>query len=92
MSAVKQVTEQSFPQEVEQSPVPVLVDFYAEWCGPCRKLAPTLERLSEEFEGRAKVVKVNVDQESGLAVDPAGTTLPGHCFVRKGIGIVGHWC
>lgn len=67
MSSVKHVTEKSFSEEVLQSSVPVLVDFYAEWCGPCRMLAPTLEKLSAEFEGQAKIVKVNVDQEPNLA-------------------------
>lgn len=67
MNSVKHVSKESFKQEVLQSPVPVLVDFYADWCGPCRMLAPTLERLSAEFAGRAKIVKVNIDQEPELA-------------------------
>ena len=67
MSSVQHVTKQSFAQEVLRSPVPVLIDFYADWCGPCRMLAPTLERLSAEFSGRAKIVKVNVDEEPALA-------------------------
>ena len=67
MSALKHVTEQDFNGEVLQAQVPVLVDFYADWCGPCRMLAPSLERLGAEFAGRAKIVKVNVDKESGLA-------------------------
>ena len=55
------VTDSSFEQEVLQSSVPVLVDFWAEWCGPCRVLAPTIDQLSVEYAGKLKVVKVDVD-------------------------------
>lgn len=67
MSSVKHVSKETFAREVLESSVPALVDFYADWCGPCRMLAPTLERLSAEFAGRVKVVKVNVDEEPELA-------------------------
>jgi thioredoxin len=67
MGSVKHVTIQNFSADVIQSDIPVLVDFYADWCGPCRMLAPTLERLATEFDGRIKIVKVNVDRESALA-------------------------
>ena len=56
------VNESNFQQEVIESNVPVLVDFWAEWCGPCRMLAPTIEELAKEYEGRAKVCKMNVDE------------------------------
>ena len=55
------VTDQSFDQEVLQSPVPVLVDFWAAWCGPCKAIAPTIDQLSVEYAGKLKVVKVDVD-------------------------------
>ena len=55
------VTDSSFEQEVLQSSVPVVVDFWAEWCGPCRVLAPTIDQLSVEYAGKLKVVKVDVD-------------------------------
>ncbi|MGL6279728.1 MAG: thioredoxin [Gaiella sp.] len=61
------VTTQSFDQEVIQSETPVLVDFWAEWCGPCHAVAPVLDRIAEEREGALKVVKVNIDDESELA-------------------------
>lgn len=56
------VTDVSFEAEVLKSRIPVLVDFWAEWCGPCKAIAPTLEAVAKDYLGRAKVVKINVDQ------------------------------
>ena len=58
---VHEVTDQSFEEEVLQSSNPVLVDFWAAWCAPCRMLSPTIDQIAEDFAGRAKVVKLNVD-------------------------------
>ena len=60
--ATKPVTDAEFDAEVKQSPVPVVVDFWAEWCGPCRMIGPSLEELSEEYGDKVKIVKINVDQ------------------------------
>lgn len=67
MAKVSKVTKGSFKSVVLQATRPVLIDFYADWCGPCRMLAPILDRLAVEFEGRAEIVKVNVDAEPELA-------------------------
>ncbi|TMI08532.1 thioredoxin [Candidatus Bathyarchaeota archaeon] len=62
------VTETDFDSAVLRSEVPVFVDFYADWCGPCNMIAPTIEALSEEYEGKVKFVKINVDNNQQLAM------------------------
>ena len=64
---VKQINETDFEGEVLKSTVPVLVDFYADWCGPCKMVAPTMEKLSEEYGGKVKFVKINVDENQELS-------------------------
>lgn len=66
MSNVKNVTTDTFRQDVIESDMPVVVDFWAEWCGPCKKLSPILEEVAEELDGQVTIAKVNVDEERNL--------------------------
>ena len=66
MSNVKKVTTDTFRKDVIESDKPVVVDFWAEWCGPCKKLSPILEEVAEELDGQVTIAKVNVDEERNL--------------------------
>ena len=68
MGKPEQVSEQNFEAQVIRSEIPVLVDFWAEWCGPCRMIAPIVEDLSSEYAGRLKVVKLDVDNNTAIAM------------------------
>jgi thioredoxin 1 len=67
MSAVSQVNDKNFDDEVLRSPVPVMVDFYATWCGPCKQLAPVIEQLAKDYAGKIKAVKLDIDEAPGVA-------------------------
>jgi thioredoxin 1 len=66
-SKIKQVNDTSFAQQVLQSPVPVLVDYWAEWCGPCKMIAPVLDESADTYAGRLEIAKVNVDENQAIA-------------------------
>ena len=78
------VTAANFEAEVLGSDIPVLLDFWAPWCGPCRMLAPTVEEIAREYEGRVKVGKVNTDEEPQLAVKYGIISIPTVLLFSKG--------
>ncbi|ABW26888.1 MULTISPECIES: thioredoxin [Acaryochloris] len=67
MSSAAPVTDATFKEEVIESDVPVLVDFWAPWCGPCRMVAPVVDEISEQYKGQVKVVKINTDENPNVA-------------------------
>jgi thioredoxin 1 len=78
------VTEQSFDQEVLQSEKPVIVDFWAEWCGPCHAVAPVLDKIAAERDGEVKLVKVNIDEEQALAQRYGIASIPTMVLFKDG--------
>ncbi|MEI7728843.1 MAG: thioredoxin [Verrucomicrobiota bacterium] len=82
------ITDKNFEQEVMKSPVPVLVDFWAEWCGPCKMIAPALDEIAGEYAGKAKIAKVNVDENQTLAAKFNVMSIPA-LFLVKGGQVIG---
>lgn len=74
----------NFDREVLQSEIPVLVDFYADWCGPCKMMAPTVESLASKYEGKVKVGKLNIDDELEIAQKYRVVSIPTFIFFKEG--------
>ena len=84
MSLVIAVTDETFKAEVLESPMPVVVDFWAAWCGPCRAVAPVLDELSKEYVGKIKVVKVDTEAHPDIAMAYGIVSIPTLNFFKDG--------
>ena len=78
------LTQENFAQEVLNAPAPVLVDFWAEWCGPCKMIAPVLNELADEYSGKIKIGKVNIDEQQSLAAEYGVRAIPTLLLFSKG--------
>jgi len=78
------VTEDAFDQEIIKSEIPVLVDFWAPWCGPCKAIGPSVEKIAEEYSGRLKVVKINVEENRSIAASMGIKGIPAIFTFRSG--------
>lgn len=82
--SIVHITEDTFDSQVLQSDIPVLVDFWAEWCGPCKMIAPILDQIATEYEGRLRVAKVNVDNNQATAMRYGIRSIPTLLLFKDG--------
>ena len=78
------ITRENFENEVMKSNIPVLIDFWAPWCGPCRAISPIIEELAAEYEGKVDIYKCNVDENSDVVVENGVRNIPTIIFVKNG--------
>ena len=81
---VKELTSENFDQEVINSELPVLIDFWAEWCGPCRAIGPIVDELATEYSGKAKIGKLNVDTDNQVAAQYGVRSIPALLIFKDG--------
>ncbi len=84
MSKAIHITADNFESEVLKSPIPVLIDFWATWCAPCRMIAPIVEEIANEYDGKLKVCKVDVDSNPSIAVEYGIRSIPTLLFFKNG--------
>ena len=78
------ITSQNFKEEVLNSNIPVLIDFYATWCGPCKMMSPIVEEIAKEMEGKIKVYKIDTDEEQDLAIEYGIMSIPTFMIFKDG--------
>lgn len=84
MASVIEITDNTFESEIIKSNIPAIVDFWAEWCMPCKAMTPLIDEIAKEFEGMIKVGKINIDENTGIATDLTVMNIPTLVFFKDG--------